>query len=100
MILFYTQFIILSVYMSSFLVSPSPEMCGKLSAKEGVATEEAEDAAGSVVSAVHPLRLQLKVQLQRPVHHHIRQCRPSFEWSRAERMRLRSHVNVQPIGSL
>lgn len=65
-----------------------------------MATEEAEDAAGSVVPAVHPLCLQLKAQHQRFVHHHVRQRCPPFKWSRAERVSLRSHVNIQPIDPL
>lgn len=75
-------------------------MCGKLPAVEGVTAEEGEDGAGSVVSGVHPLRLQLKAQLQRPVHHHVGQAGPPGERSRAEQVRLCPHVNVEPVGCL
>lgn len=85
--------------MSAGITFP-PEMCGELSAVEGVTTEEGEDAAGSAVSAVHALRLQLQLQPLWSVHHHLGQGRLPFERSRAERVRLRSHVDVEPVGSL
>lgn len=99
---------ILSDLLKTFSLSLSPpspgrqrpEMCCKLSAEEAVSTEEAEDAAGSVVPAVHPLCLQLKAQLWRFVRRHVRQCRPASERSRAERERLRPHVDVKPVGPL
>lgn len=43
----------------------APEMCCELPAVEGVTAEECKDGVGSVVPAVHPLCLQLQVQLQR-----------------------------------
>lgn len=80
--------------------SAAPEMRGELPAVEGVTAEEGEDAAGSAVSAAHPLGLQLQVELQRPVRRHLRQGRLGFERSRAERVRLRSDVNEEPVGCL
>jgi len=62
-----------------------------------VTAEEGEDAAGSGVSAVHPLRLQLQTKLRRPVDDHLGQGRPRFKWRRAESMRLRRHVDVKPV---
>lgn len=59
----------------------TPDMCGELSSVEGVTAEEGEDTAGSVVSAVHTLRLQLQVKLQRSVHHHLSQGGLPFERS-------------------
>ena len=73
-------------------------MGGELSAVEGVTTEEGEDAAGSAVPAAHTLRLQLQMKPQGPVRHHLREGRVPFERHRAERVRLRSHVNVEPVG--
>lgn len=75
-------------------------MCGELPAVEGVTAEEGEDAGGSAVSAAHPLCLQLQVKLQRSVHRHLRQGRLGFEWSRAERVRLRSDIDEEPVGCL
>ncbi len=75
-------------------------MCGELSAVEGVTTLVGEDTAGSVVSAVHTLCLQLETKLLWSVHHHVCQGRLRFKRSRAERVRLRSHVNKEPIGCL
>lgn len=75
----------------------TPDMCGELSSVEGVTAEEGEDTAGSVVSAVHTLRLQLQVKLQRSVHHHLSQGGLPFERSWAKRICLRSHVNVEPV---
>lgn len=78
----------------------SPEMRGELPAVEGVTAEEGEDTAGSVVSAAHALGLQLQMQPQRSVHHHLRQRRLPPKRSRAERVRLCSHVNVESISCL
>lgn len=75
-------------------------MSGKLPAVEGVSAEEGEDGAGSVVPAVHSLSLQLQVQLQRPPCQRVGQCGADCERSRAERVRLRAHVDEEPIGCL
>ncbi len=75
-------------------------MCGELFAVEGVTAEEGEGTAGSVVSATHTLWLQLETKLQRFVHCHLRQSRLAFKRSRAEGVRLRPHVNIEPVGRL
>lgn len=75
----------------------TPEMCGELPAVEGVTAEEGEDTVGSGVSAVHPLRLQLKMKLQRSVHRHLGERRARFKRSRAEGVRLRGHVDIEPV---
>lgn len=75
-------------------------MCAELPAVKGVAAVEAENTAGSVVSAVHALCLQLQLKVHRSVHHHIRQRRLPFKWSRAEPVCLRSYVDVEPIRTL
>lgn len=81
-------------------VSGAPEMCGKLSAVECVTTNVGEDTAGSVVSAVHTLCLQLKMKLQWSFHHHLRKSCLPFKRSWAERVCLCSHVNKEPIGCI
>lgn len=75
-------------------------MCCELPAVEGVTAEEGEGRAGSVVSAVHPLRLQLQAKLQRPPRQRVCQRGATRERSRAEQVRLRSHVNVESISCL
>lgn len=75
----------------------TPEVCGELPAVEGVTTKEGEHTAGSVIPAIHTLCLQLQLQLQWSVNHHLCQGCLRCKRGRVERVRLRSHIHIQSV---